>query len=325
MLAIRLVRPDPADPLSSVEIGEAPPRPVPAGWVTVTLRAASLNRSDVWAMRGDSVPGGLLPVILGADGAGVDEDGNEVIIYPIIASTLRGHGDQMQDPQLRMLSQGVDGTFARQVAVPRENLVPKPAELSWEAAACLGTAWLTAYRMLFGKADLKPGETVLVQGAGGGVSTALICLGRAAGLRVWVTSTRRERGERAIAELGAHAAFTAGQPLPGMVDAALDPVGAATFGHSLRSLRPGGRLVTAGATTGAMTQVNLSEVFSRSLSVLGSAMGSPAELDRLARLCATSEVTPVIDSVWPLTRGLSGIDRMITGDLFGKVIITSDA
>ncbi|KPM52507.1 hypothetical protein ACG83_29720 [Frankia sp. R43] len=323
MLAVRLTRPDPHDPLSSIEVAEHRLRSLPAGWTTVTLRTASLNRSDIWAMRATTPPAAL-PVVLGADGAGVDEDGNEVIIYPILADRRRGHGDEMHDPQLRMLSQGVDGTLARQVVVPRHNLVPKPPELPWEAAASLGTAWLTAYRMLFGPAEVRPGDRVLIQGAGGGVSTALIRLARAAGAQVWVTSTDPGRGARAVAELGAHAAFAVGEPLPEPVDAAMDTVGDATFGHSLRSLRPGGRLVTAGATAGATTQVDLGQVFTRSLSIHGSAMGTPEQLARLARLCATGSVAPVIDSVWPLSEGRTAIARMLDGEHFGKIVIRCD-
>lgn len=320
MLAIRLTKPNAEDPLSAIEVSDAPPAPVPDGWVTVTLKAAAVNHSDLWSMRSYGADPGTLPVVLGADGAGIDEDGNEVIVYPIVASRQRGLGDEMHDPGLRMLSQGIDGTFATQVAVPRENLVPKPAELSWEAAACLGTAWLTAYRMLFGKADLKPGETVLVQGAGGGVSTALITLGRIAGLRVWVTSRDAERGRRAVRELGAAAAFVTGEPLPGKVDAVLDSVGGATFAHSLSSLRPGGRLVAVGTTSGASVELDLTKIAVGSLSVLGSAMGSPAELDRLARLCATTGTVPMIDSVRPLADGVAGIERLLAGAQFGKVV-----
>jgi NADPH:quinone reductase-like Zn-dependent oxidoreductase len=228
--------------------------------------------------------------VLGSDGAGIDEDGNEVIIYPIIAAP--GYADPMHDPGLRMLSQGIDGTWAERVHVPQANLVPIPPGLSWEQAACMGTAWLTAYRMLFGRADLKPGETILVPGAGGGVSTALIRLGAAAGLRVWVTSRDHERGRRAVAEIGVHSAFPDGAPLPEKVDAAMDSVGQATFAHSLRSVRNGGRVVTAGAVTGTTVRLDLADLFIRSISLHGSAMRSPAELQRLAQRCATSGVTP---------------------------------
>ncbi len=215
MLALSLVTPSMKDPLGAVEIAErAAPEP-PDGWTTVDLRASSLNHHDVWNMRGVGVDPSWLPVVMGSDGAGVDADGNEVIVYPLIADPDAGGGDETLDPRRRMISDGIDGTFAQRIAVPRRNVVPKPAALSWESAACLGTAWLTAYRMLFGRGDLPAGSTILVQGAGGGLSTALIALGRAGGLRVWVTSRSEDKRGRAVDELGADAAFEDGARLPG--------------------------------------------------------------------------------------------------------------
>src|SRR5437764_15462810 len=140
-------------------------------------------------------------MILGCDAAGLDEDGNEVVVHSVI-SDPDWRGDETMDPKRSLLSERTPGTFAERVAVPRRNLLPKPPELSFEQAACLPTAWLTAYRMLFTRGGARPGMTVLVQGASGGVSTALIVLGRAAGLRVWVTSRSVEKGQAAL-ELGA--------------------------------------------------------------------------------------------------------------------------
>nr|WP_211767029.1 zinc-binding dehydrogenase [Kutzneria sp. CA-103260] len=261
-----------------------------------------------------------LPTVLGSDGAGIAEDRTEVLVYPILAAPEFA-ADPMLDPGLRMLSQGVDGTFAETVWLPRANLVAKPAGLDWDAAAGLGTAWLTAYRMLFTRARVVPGETVLVQGAGGGVPSALVQLGKAAGLRVWVVARDPERGERAVRELGADAAFPSDGALPEAVDVVLDAVGGATFQHSLSALRPGGRLVTAGAAGGALAQVDLPSLFTRSLSVLGSAMGSPAELAQLADFCVTAGISPRIDSVWPLADGQRALDRAAGGAAFGKVVI----
>jgi NADPH:quinone reductase-like Zn-dependent oxidoreductase len=325
VLAVTLRNPDFADPLSAIEIGEvADPRPRD-GWVNVRLRAASLNHHDVWNMRGVFVDASWLPCVLGSDGAGVDEDGNDVIVYPIVADPARGGGDEMLDSKRRMLADGIDGTFAEVVAVPRASLVTKPPELSWEAAACLGTAWLTAYRMLFGRACMQPGETVLVQGAGGGLSTALVTLGRAAGLRVWVTSRDPEKARRAVEELGADAGFGVDEKLPRRVDAVMDSVGTATMPHSLRALRPGGRLVTVGATTGPLAEVDLSRVFLQSISILGCAMGSASELQRLAQLCATARIDPAIDSISPLAEAQIGMRRMVDGEVFGKVVFRCDA
>ena len=320
MLAVSLTSPDFKAPLDSFEVADrAEPEP-PHGWTTVTLKAASLNHHDVWSMRGVGVDPSWLPCVLGSDGAGVDADGNEVIIHPLVADPIRGGGDETLDPKRRMISDGIDGTFAERVAVPRANLVAKPAGLSWEAAACLGTAWLTAYRMLFGRAALKPGETVLVQGAGGGVATAIVALGKAAGLRVWVTSRDAARGQRAVQELGADAAFGPGERLPARVDAVMDSVGAATIGHSLKSLRAGGRLVTVGATTGGTPEVDLTRVFLNQNVIIGSAMGTIAELKLLAELCVTAGISPAIDSTHALADARAGVARMVGGELFGKVV-----
>lgn len=321
MFAIRMRRPEPADPLRCLDIGHGPPGKAPDDWVTVQLRAASVNSADFASMSGYGVIPERLPTVLGSDGAGTDEDGNEVIVYPVLADPARGGGDPMLDPGLRMLSQGIDGTFAEQVRVPRANLVPKPPGLSWDAAACLGTAWLTAYRMLFGRAAVRPGETVLVQGAGGGVASALTVLARAAGVRVWVASRDPARGERAVAELGAERAFLTGAKLPEPVDAVMDPVGGPVFPHSVAALRPGGRVVIAGAVGGAVVRLDLTELFVRSVSVIGSALGSPEELDRLARLCAGQALTVPIDSVWPLKQGREAFERMRQGQPFGKIVL----
>jgi NADPH:quinone reductase-like Zn-dependent oxidoreductase len=144
MLALSLVRPSATDPLSAIEVAERDAPAVPDGWTTVEVRAASLNHHDVWSMRGVAVQDAWLPCVLGSDGAGVDADGNKVIVYPLIADPDAGGGDETLDPRRRMISDGIDGTFAERIAVPRRNLVANPPELSWDAAACLGTAWLTA-------------------------------------------------------------------------------------------------------------------------------------------------------------------------------------
>src|SRR3954463_14811130 len=226
------------DPLAGLEVGERPDPEVPDGWTTVTVRAAALNHHDVWALRGVGLKEEQLPMVLGCDAAGVDEAGNEVIVHAVVSSP-DWRGDETLDPKRALLSEKHPGTIAERVAVPRGNLVPKPGELSFEEAACLPTAWLTAYRMLFNRGAVKPGQTVLVQGAGGGVATAAIALGRAAGVRVWATSRSEAKRERAK-ELGADAFFEAPAGLPERVDVVLESVGEATWSHSIRSLKPGG-------------------------------------------------------------------------------------
>ena len=197
----------------------------------------------------------------------------------------------------------------------------KPAELSFAEAACLPTAWLTAYRMLFSRSGARPGDTVLVQGAGGGVATAAIALARHAGLRVWVTSRDESRGARAV-DLGAHQAFAAGARLPERVDAVLDTVGAATWSHSINALRPGGTLVLAGATSGDQPErAELRKIFFKPLQVIGSTMGTRAELVALTRMLACTGVRPVIDRVLPLTRAAEGFAALIAGEVFGKIVL----
>src|ERR687889_1384160 len=156
------------DPLSGLVVGERPAPEAPDGWATVTVKAASLNHHDVFSLRGVGLREEALPMILGCDAAGYDEDGNEVVVHAVISDPAWS-GDETFDPRRSLLSERYQGTFADKVAVPRANLVPKPESLSFEEAACLPTAWLTAYRMLFVTARAQPGHTVLVQGAGGGV------------------------------------------------------------------------------------------------------------------------------------------------------------
>ncbi len=208
MFAVTAARISPDDPLAALALGDRPEPALPDGWAAVTVKAASLNHHDVWTLRGVGISADRLPIVLGCDAAGLDEDGNEVVVHAVIGEGGSG-GDETLDPRRSLLSERYDGTFAERVAVPRRNLVPKPAGLSFEEAACLPTAYLTAYRMLFTKSGLQPGATVLVQGAGGGVATALILLGRAAGYRVWATSRSEAKLARAL-ELGADQVFSAG-------------------------------------------------------------------------------------------------------------------
>jgi NADPH:quinone reductase-like Zn-dependent oxidoreductase len=321
MLAVTAERTDPQRPLSGLHVADRPEPVAPEGWTTLAVRAASLNHHDVWTLRGVGIDPARLPVILGMDAAGVDADGQELIVHAVVGDPARGAGDETLDPRRSALSEIHDGTFAELVAVPRANLVPKPAWLTWEEAACLPTAWLTAYRMLLVKASVRPGATILVQGAGGGVATALIALGRAAGYRVWVTSRSEEKRQRALT-LGAHDAFSTGARLPDRVDAVMDTVGQATLDHSLKSLRPGGTLVLSGVTGGATAPVDLSRVFYNQIRLVGSVMGTRRELEQLIAFCDATGVRPVLDSVYPLAEAAEGFARMVDGQTFGKVVFT---
>ena len=321
MFAVTAARIDADDPLSGLELGERPEPEVPDGWVSVTVRAAALNHHDVFSLRGVGLSADRLPMVLGCDAAGTDPDGNEVIVHAVIGDANAGDGDETLDPRRSLLSERYDGTFAERVVVPRRNLVPKPAALSFEQAACLPTAYLTAYRMLFEKSGAQPGSTVLVQGASGGVATALIILGRTAGFRMWATSRTEAKLERAR-ELGADQVFPSGARLPERVDVVMETVGQATWAHSVRSLKPGGRIVICGATSGDAPPAELTRVFYTQLSMVGSTMGTRDQLVRLARFCEQTGVRPVIDSVRPLAQARDAFAAMIAGTQAGKLVLT---
>src|SRR5258708_7805051 len=321
MFAVTAARFDAENPVKGLEPGEHPDPGEPEGWATVAVQAPSLNHHDLWTLRGVGVRPEQLRIVLGCDAAGIDEDGNEVMVHAVIGDPSRGGGDETLDPKRSLLSEVPDGTLAQQVVVPRRNLVPKPAELSFEQASCLPTAWLTAYRMLFDKSGVQPGSTILVQGAGGGVATALIALGSAAGYRVWATSRSEAKRAQAL-KLGAAAVFESGARLPDRVDAVMETVGQATWAHSVKSLRPGGRIVVSGATSGPMPPAELTRVFFLQLSVVGSTMGTRDQLERLARFLVITGVRPVIDRTLPLIQAREGFAALETGDIFGKIVFT---
>jgi NADPH:quinone reductase-like Zn-dependent oxidoreductase len=309
---------DKDEPLKGLRSGELPEPEPREFWTTVEVRAAALNHHDLWSLRGVGLPADRLPMILGCDAAGVDEDGNEVVIHAVVGET--GHGVPSGE-RPTILTELYQGTFAEKVAVPRWNLLPKPAELSFEEAACLPTAWLTAYRMLFTRSDLRPGDSVLIQGAGGGVATALIVLARAAGFRVWATSRSEKKRARAL-ELGAHEAFESNARLPERVDAVMETVGAATWAHSVASVREEGTIVISGATSGPNPAAALTRVYFHQLRIIGSTMGSRDELRGLLNFCAVTGVRPVIDSIHPLREAADGFSAMLAGELVGKVVFT---
>ncbi len=321
MLAAYAARQNAEDPVAGLEVDDRPDPEAPDGWVTVDVRAAALNHHDVWSLRGVGLAEDRLPMILGCDAAGVDPDGNEVVLHAVVGDP-DWRGDETLDPRRTLLSEKHPGTLAQKVAVPRRNLVPKPEGLSFEEAACLPTAWLTAYRMLFTRARLQPGQSVLVQGAGGGVATAAIVLGAAAGVQVWTTSRDAERRARAVDDLGADGAFEPGARLPDRADAVLETVGEATWEHSLKSLKPGGTLVVAGATSGHEAVSDLRRIFFLQLNVLGSTMGTREELVQLLAFLAAAGVKPTIDRTLPLSDAADGLRAVADGAVFGKVVLT---
>jgi len=303
---------NPDDPLAGLVVGDQPePVHVEDDWVTVEVRASALNHHDLWSLRGVGLPADRLPMILGCDAAGVDEAGNEVVVYPVLLDPSDPRG-------MSLLSERYPGTLAERVAVPRYNLVPKPASVSWTDAACLPIAWVTAYRMLVAKGRVGEGDAVLVQGAGGGVATAAVVLAVALGKRVYATSRDPGKRER-IAALGA-TALEPGARLPERVDVVIETVGAPTFDHSLKCSAPGARIVVSGSTAGHLATVDLRRVFALQLEILGSTVGTPDELVALLEMCAGG-MRPVVDSVYGFSQVRDAFARLHSGGVFGKVVL----
>lgn len=320
MLAAYAARFSPDDPASALEVGDRPEPEARENWTTVEVRAGSINHHDVWSLKGVGLSEQQLPMILGCDAAGVAPDGTEVVVHGVIGAD--GHGVGPREPR-SILSERYDGTLAQRVAVPTANLIPKPAELSFEEAACLPTAWLTAYRMLFHGAGLKPGDSVLVQGVGGGVSSAAIALGAAAGLEVYATS-RTEDKRTAAVRMGAAGAVAPGERLPRRVDAVIETVGNATWKHSIASVRNGGTIAIAGHTTGDPDPALLTRVFFHELRIQGVTMGTREDLAALMNFLVRTGLRPTIDSVVPLERARDAVARVVSGDHLGKVVVSMD-
>lgn len=308
---------NPDDPLAGLTVGELDPPATPDDWVTVDVRASALNHHDLWSLRGVGLGADRLPMILGCDAAGVDPDGNEVIVHAVIGDPSAG--DETMDPKRTLLSELWPGTLADQVRIPRRNLVEKPVELSFEDAACLPTAWLTAYRMIRVRGHLPDGGAMLVQGAGGGVASAAVVLGLALGARVYATSRDAAKRER-ITALGA-TALEPGARLPERVDVVIETVGAPTFDHSLKSAAQGARIVVSGSTAGHLATVDLRRVFFLQLEIVGSTMGTRDELAALAHLCVTAGIRPIVDSVYAFGEARAAFERLHTGDVFGKLVL----
>jgi NADPH:quinone reductase-like Zn-dependent oxidoreductase len=302
----------PDEPLAALTVGDLPEPTYPDGWVTVDVRASSLNHHDIWSLRGVGLPSDRLPMILGCDASGVDPDGNEVVVYPVVPDTTDPRG-------LSLLSERYPGTLAERVSVPRENLIPKPAGVSFLDAACVPTAWLTAFHMLTASGRVDEAESVLVQGAGGGVATAAVVLANALGKRVYATSREAWKRER-IAALGA-TALENGARLPERVDVVIESGGAPPVGHAMKTSKPGARIVVCGATAGHQATVDLRRVFAMRLEILGSTMGTPTELATLLDLMVSKGIRPVIDSTYGFTAVADAFARLNSGEAFGKVAI----
>ncbi|MFS3126784.1 zinc-binding dehydrogenase [Nocardioides sp. Bht2] len=316
MLAAQVAAPDPDHPDRALAVGPCPTPADRPGHTRVALRASALNMHDVWMLRGLAPSPSSGPRVLGSDGAGLTDDGREVIVYPVAL----GAGPEHVTPLGTLLSDLGAGLLAEEAVVRSEHLVTKPAHLSWAEAAALPTSWLTAYRMLFTQGRLDAGSTLLVQGAGGGVATAALALGRAVGATVMVTSRSAEKRERALA-LGADHVVATGERLPALADVVIDAVGPATFEHSIAATAVGGRVVTCGSATGFVAPLNLARLFAREITVHGSTMGTFEEFTALVGLVDRYRLRPEVDSTLPLERLDEQVRRMVEGDAFGKLCV----
>jgi NADPH:quinone reductase-like Zn-dependent oxidoreductase len=312
---------DEKDPLSALELTERWPRPEagPAQEL-VRVAATTVNMHDLWSLRGIGVDPDSFPRILGCDIVGWDDGGDAVMVTGCFGDPDAGDGDETLDPRRSLVSEDLPGSFAEFTIAPKRNVIAKPERLSFREAACLNVSWSTTYRALFTRAGAMPGERLLIQGAGGGVSTAAISMARAAGLHVTVTSRSEDKREKARA-LGAHAAIPTGERLRERVDLVLETVGSATWKHSLRALRPGGRIVTCGATAGSDVPLELPRVFYRQVSIIGSTSGTRAETLKMLRFMEAADLRPVIDSVYPFERIHEAFARMEAPDRFGNVVV----
>lgn len=327
----------------SAVFGDMPsPGPGP-GEVRVRIASASLNRVDLYMRNSGAGITHELPLILGVDGAGVVETpgagvtglaaGDRVVIYPVIhcgECEFCVRGDQMLCLRCRIVGEHRHGTFAEYTNVPAHNLYPIPSELSFDEAAVLPTAYLTAWRMVITQARIQPAETVLIHGIGGGVATAALQVVKLAGARAIVTSGSDDKLEAARG-LGADElinyrerdvveavmAITEGRG----VDAVVENVGEATWAVSLRALRRGGRIVTCGATTGAQPGADLQRVFIRQLRIIGSTIGNRDEFRAVLHAIRQRQIRPVIDKVFSLDEGLEALAYLEAGRQTGKLVL----
>lgn len=306
-----------------------------AGEVVVRLRAAALNHRDVWIRKG-MYAGVKLPVILGSDGAGevvaVGEGADKALVGRAVVLNPGldwGDDDRVQSANFRILGLPDDGTYAQLVKIPAGNVHPKPEGLSFEDAAAVPLAALTAYRAVVTRARVKSGETVLVTGIGGGVSAFALQIARAMGARVFATSGSDAKLQRAR-DLGAEGGAnyksedwgkaikdqTGGGP-----DVVIDSVGGPTLDRAIEIVRPGGRVATYGATTGAVPKLEVRRVFWKQVSLLGTTMGTPAEFAAMLQLVADGRVRPVVDRVLPLAEAAEAHRRMEEAEQFGKIVL----
>ncbi|KAF2277174.1 NAD(P)-binding protein [Westerdykella ornata] len=308
------------DPLSTLRNGLWK-IPVPGeGRTRVKLAAVGINYHDIFTLRGISMHKMVFPLILGNEGAGTLDDGTEVIIFPLMGNA-EFKGDLTLDPDRHVLGEITQGSLADYVVVPKGNVVPKPKNMSFETASVLGVAWLTAYRMLFTLSGLQAGQKMLVQGSSGGVATALIQLGAAAGMEVWVTGRTQAKRDLAT-KLGAQRTFAPGEQLPVKVPAVFDVSGAETFKHSMESVGLGGTVFFCGLHSGSpFAELDLMKLIIENIKVVGSYLGNRDDFEGLVRFVGEKNIQPYIGTTLPIERAEEGFRMLTDGKAFGKVVI----
>ena len=326
-----------------VVVGERPMPERGAAQVLVRMHAATLNRVDLYMRDSGAGITHSLPQTMGLDGAGVIEAmdegepglhiGQKVLVYPAVTCGVCEFcqsGEEVLCTRMSLLGEHRDGTLSEYIRVPARNLVPMPDGWTFEEAAALGVNHLTAWRMLVSRARLQAGESVLIFGIGGGVSLAGLQLAKAMGARVFVTSTQQDKLDRALA-LGADGVIHSREQdvvqevmrLTGKrgVDVVFENVGQAVWDSALRSAVRGGRIVTCGATTGDQPGADLRRVFIRQLQILGSTLGNLEELKALTRFCEQQDLRPLIEKTYALDDIHAALDRLASGQQFGKLAV----
>lgn len=323
---------------AGVRIRERPRTEPKPGAVAVSIRAASINHLDLWLAHGAQrvTP----PRVIAADGAGVVhasgdpswKPGDEVVIFPTLCcwecEWCRA-GENVKCPRFGILGEHTDGTACELIHVDARNIFRKPKGLSWSEAAAFPLTFLTAWRMLTTRAQLRADETVLVVGAGAGVAVAAIRIAKHLGARVLVTSRSEAKRQLAIG-LGAEAAFDSSgfskavrEATGDGVDVVFEHVGPATLDESMRSLAMGGRIVTCGSTSGVKAEISMPRLFFRQASLMGSTMGNASEFEAVLK-ALDQGLRPVVDQIYPLDRVQDALTRVDTSEQFGKVVLSVD-
>jgi zinc-binding alcohol dehydrogenase/oxidoreductase len=294
------------------------------GYQVIKLKAAALNHRDVWILKGQY--GGIkYPSILGSDGAGVDANGKAVIICPSLAW---GDNPLTQGKSFRILGLPDDGTFAEYIRIESQNVYPKPKHLTFEQAAALPLAGLTAYRALFTRCQIKAGEKVLISGIGGGVALFALQFALAAGCEVWVTSSSDDKINKAIT-LGAKGGFRyntegwakSATEQTGGFDVIIDSAVGSGFAELIKTCKPAARVCFFGGTAGPMSGVSPQIIFYKQLSIFGTTMGSEAEFAKMLKFVAKHKILPIVDSVFPIEKGNNALTLMDEGKQFGKIVL----